>query len=1059
MILSRNTPEANINPDHLSALFDPIKEIGADQRESTSDQQRHAADLQSEIFRLLAYGRSLQQSLLISEPESGFSPEELKAVTGKLNSIQTDTARSQRKILELISSMCISALEDKPAGRAGQVQAYHFLRTTLSLSGMNAETRTGVLGALRQWDEKFASPLPASETSDSEPQVVGSKVLVAADEALWMLQVINLLPKSEKQSGPLATAWHAATELEVGEADRVHDAAARFGEAVRNIWQQNQDNVVNALRDSTSNAHTLLRTADQQTRLLSGFDTQSRSLHSPTARLRQMNRIQYCLTQADRLLSGLWIEPGDTAPFVRNGWYAKATRLWLTAATAAVRELSNDTLGTPVAVSDSLRNIETRLSTSGQLKLTYVTSRDYLSLREQATITGMINGKVTRLDNTDVSGVAAVVVQVEPGSAVEVKNNAMGVRVGSNAVDLSLEFQRQGNPGTNGCMPLVLTPEIFFRGRFSKSEMDISVNTCAPAEFTIDKPARPQTASVTVSGTDPRPVVLILDYSSSMTETLTDRPQTARFEEALSTLNDLVKSGKLNGSRVILNVYGHRVKYDSTAGIMVQNPNYVKCFRKPIPPGLSALDDIETEFDGTIGKPGALAEFSKVIENLRCSKPYGITPLIKAIADALDVDLKNSEGIVIAVTDGVASDADGIHNKTKSLATALKSKVATSVNIVAFDVLREPTEKKKLQTTFDPFKINVTDAAERSQLLDHIIELLGPRNYLIAGNNGMESRTTPLGTEAANLSPGNDYVVTFSGISTTSPISLQPGDVLRLDFSHTEKRFVVRRDNRSVSKAAEGDNPPNGVPAMLKSIVPPRLSDLPDGRNPAMKKAELSVMLDHERDDLPVRQPAEIEFAVRPASSDSMYRPSVVHQVFSSRTGAPGWDLTIDEWPKEQLFLVDAIWKMERTPPNHVLRWNELKAFDAIDNTFPIKQTGLPECRAWVTLRDKELQIRLDPIATLSQPEHQLPLGDKLQENRVDDIRIEIGKKDTSDQNRTFSPWEINTKVVRLETGSVRFEFSGEQISSETLSDAQVAFTSSAARKAGAVEVQGFPVE
>ena len=150
---------------------------------------------------------------------------------------------------------------------------------------------------------------------------------------------------------------------------------------------------------------------------------------------------------------------------------------------------------------------------------------------------------------------------------------------------------------------------------------------------------------------------------------------------------------------------------------------------------------------------------------------------------------------------------------------------------------------------------------------------------------------------------------------------------------------------------------------------------------------------------------------------------------------------------------------MERTPPNHVLRWNELKAFDAIDNTFPIKHTGLPECRAWVTLRDKELQIRLDPIATLSQPEHQLPLGDKLQENRVDDIRIEIGKKDTSDQNRTFSPWEINTKVVRLETGSVRFEFSGEQISSETLSDAQVACTSSAARKAGAVEVQGFPVE
>lgn len=1056
-VLWQNSPEADLSPNNLNAMFDPLKEIEADNRDGISTQQRLAADLRSEVFRLLSYGRALQQSLLISEPESGFSSKELQAVTAKIVSTQADAGRSQRKVRELAESLCTSALDDKPATRAGQVQAYDVLRSTLSLTAIKAETRITVLRALLQWDEKFASPVPATELSGGEQNTAGSTIPVAADEALWMLQVLNLVPKIEKQSEQLATAWRAAKELDAGDVDKRHDTAAGFGEAIRNFWQKNQDNVAAALQDSTANAHALLRTADQQARLFSGFDAKNSKSHSLSTRLRQVNRIQYCLMHAHRILSGLWIKPNDSAPLVQNGWYAKAARSWLNAATESAQSLSEEARGVPATINNSLQKLKTRLDSSDQLKLSCTTRADYLNLGEQSAVTGTIHGSFMVKGDADVSGEAVVLIRVESGSPIEVKNNAIGVRLGRDVVDIALEFQRHGNPGTEGCVPIPLRSEVFFRGRFTESASTMLVDPCEPEKFTIEKPARPLTASVTVSGIDPRPVVLILDYSSSMEETLTDKPDTARFEEALSTLNDLVKSEKLTDSRVILNVYGHRVKYDPDAAVMVPNPNYVKCFRKPIPPGLNALDDIETEFDGTIGTPDTLVDFNKVIENLRCSKPFGITPLIKAITDALDVDLKNSEGIVIAVTDGEASDSTP--QKMKLLEAALKNKVATSVNIVAFDLLKKPFQKKKLQTTFDPFKINVTDAAERDQLLNQIIELLGPRSYMVTGNDGLESRTTPLGTEATNLSPGNDYVLRFSGISTVAPISLQPGDLLKLDFNHSEKRFVVRRDKRSVRKAAIGFDSADDAPRMLRSIVPPRLSNLPEGRNSEMRKAELSVMLDHDRDDLPVRQPAEIEFALRPASSDSSYRARNVLEVYSSRTGAPGWDLTINEWPKEQLFVLDAIWKMERTTPEYVLRWSDLKSFDAIDNSFPIKQTGLPDCRAWITLRGKQLQIRLDPVAILPETDQQVPLGDKLAKNQVTDIRVEIGKKDTSDQNKTFIPWEINTKVVRLETGSVRFEFSGDHITPESLSDAQIAFTSSAARKAGAVEVKGFPVE
>jgi len=1055
-VLSQNTPQADVNGVSQNAMFDPLKGIAADDRFSLPDHERDAANLRAEAFRLLVRARALQQSLAFHEPENGFSAEELKATIDKLNLAQKDAASSQRQVLELIENVCTGAIGESSAKRVSKIRTRHFLRSALILTAIKADTRSKVLRTLQKWDDDLASPADGSAIDETP---VTSTLPIVADEALWMLQILNVLPISSNQTETLSTAWNAAKQLEVGDGNQEHSAAAAFGNAIRKIWLQNQENVIAALQDTTSNSHNILRIADQQARLFSNFDTHSRTLQSPTARLHQLNRIQYCLMHADRILSGLWIEPNDAAPLLQNGWYARTSRLWLKAATQSVQALANEALGAPVSCSDSLRQLETRLTDSGKFHLTFQSEPGNLDLGEQAKVTGNINGSVTMIGCEGIVGEAAVLVPVAANSSIKVDHNAAGLRIGTNPVKWQLTFHRQGNPGTGECESLLFRPETFFRGRFVRSNDEISVNPCAPEEFTIQRSARPPKASLTVSGNDPRPVVLILDYSFSMTEPLTNKPGTARFEEALATLIDLVGGGNLNGSQVILNVYGHRVKYSAATDQMIENPLYANCFRKPIPPGLGALEDIETEFEGTIGKPGVQNSFNKTINNLRCSKPFGITPLIKAITNALDVSLQNSEGIVIVVTDGEASDLNNA-NKVNLLTTALKKKTATSVNIVAFDVAAQPAVRKKLQDTFAPFNIRVSDAGQRNQLFDQIVDLLGPRSYTVTGNNGLEDRTTALGTEVSELTPADDFKVSFSGVASESHISLQPGDVLKLDFDHTAKRFIYRRDKRSVSKAAIGGNLTNDSPERLKSIAPPRVADLPDDKDSSLGTAQLSLMLDHGRDELPVRQPAEIQFSVRPASSDSTYRPHVVHETYNSRTGAPGWDLRIDEWPKQQLFLVDAIWKMERTTPEYVLRWNELKLFDAIDNSFLIKQNGLPDCRAWITLRGESLEIRLDPVVTAPRQKQPLPLGEELVRNHVDNIRIEIGKKkDTSDQNKAFLPWEIDTKVIRLESGSVRYEFRGEQISSETLADAQIAFTSSAARKAGATEVQSFRLE
>lgn len=1068
-VLAGNAPEITVTGDSLSAMFDPLKGIGEEASSGNAEHERSAQELRKEIFRLLVYGRGLQRSLLFKEPVEGFTADGLQTVTAALKSAQNDASRSQRTIQDLLEKICSQALGEKPAKRAGQVRARDFLRTLLSLTSIRPETRMSVLRSLQDWDAKFASADPPQSEADVQDDASLGQSGVA-EEALWMLQVVNLLPEPEKQSALLGEAWNAAKLLAADDAlddASRHDAAFRLGKAIREIWKQNQEHVGKAVKDTGSNAHSLLRAADQRARLFSGFDAGSKSLRSPTERLRELNRIRYCLMHADRLLSGLWIEPGDSAPLLQNGWYAKATESWLTAASKCEQRLSDDAMGTPASIVELIGQLESRLSRPEELELTFGTEQSDLDLREKSKGSGTIKGAIRMTGSAGISGEAAVFVRLESDSPIVVENNAQALPVGEGAQDAVLELRRLADPGMVDCVSVAITPETFFRGRFRKAELAVIVDPCAPAEFVVDKKARSQTASVKVSGADPRPIVLILDFSGSMNEPLSSNPKTLKFLEALATLDSLIDKEELTGARVILNVYGHRTRYIKDLDRHEPNQKYIDNFGKGVAATLRADDDITKEFDETISANDPVeaanvrSKFKTVLKKLEASQPWGTTPLIKAITEALTTTLKGEQGIVIAVTDGQAED--DTPTKKTLLERALAGNLSTSVNVVAFDVNQNVEQRKLLSANFAAFPaITVDDASDHDKLLAKIFETLDRRKYRITSPSGKRTFEAYLETATENLPPAPDYSVQFGQMTSPEAFALNGGDQLQLDLDRENRRFLFRRQKRAVSKVVVRGQVNGDAPGLLRSLAPPRLSDLQVGQNPEMGKAELRLMLDHERDDLPVRQPAEIEFAVRPASSESTFRPAVIHQVFTSEAGAPGWNLTIDEWPKRQLFLVDAIWKMDRTPAQHVIPWKDLKAADSIDEAVPVREIGLPEFGVWVTLRENELEVRLDPITVVRKPETPRPLsalGDELALNRVEDVRIEIGVTGTAGVNAAFLPWEVETRVIRLETGSVRYVFSGDQISRATVADAEIAFTSAAARKEGAFEVRDFRIE
>jgi len=1057
--LAGNSLDKNITLESRNGVLDALNEmIPTDSDEELS---RRSASLRREIFQLAVILRGLRQSLEsfdAAESNHDYEPAELEQKTAELQSWQKETSEAIHRTLDAAEKCCLYALDLNPAERIEKVKLYRFLRGTLDFSCVTASTRKAVLEKLQSLDTEFAASNDKVAKTNSfhvENQSVTTEI-----EALWLLQIFHLLPCSESQLLTRRKAWDLLPQMSGEDMTARHNAVAQFSENVREIWKRNQTNVKAALATTSDDAFVLAMAADLQSRLFSGFDAKMPQKLSASARLRLLRKWHYCEMQAERLLAGLWIAPDEVKeqPYSANGWYAKALNDWLEHASAVQKELATPGAAIPVFVAAEIEQLRSRLKDSDNLKMSITpTTKDLVDLGDESTSIRTETAQISGIVPTSVSGEAALIFTPDSAGQVTI-DSPLSIPVVEKKSTIDFQISRVGAPRPGeGCAAISLQPSLFFRGRYWNSELPLAVSTCEPEKFTTEILARPLTASVKVSGFDPRPVVLILDYSASMMEpTASGR---LRFEVALETLKQLSGREELQGSKVILKVFGHRTKTLKKDGEIVTsiNENYRAQFKhKILQAAIDANSDIENEFEGRF--PADKEEFERILKLLESSLPSGITPLIGSLRSALENDLKGLSGIVIAVTDGEPTD-DGVGkdepDKTEFLRKALEKKKDSVVRIVAFDVNARPAERARLETTFRRFgnRIQIVDASEPDQLTRQIQESLDPRKFKVLRQNEPDSmRETELDSVAESLPPAADYSVSFGNSfllgTEKSPLVLSPGDALQLDILLAEQRFRVWRMSSTSKPAAANVRFEDDRPWILKSVEGVQVSDIPGIDSQKFGKAVLRLMLDHEREDQFVRQPAEVEFVVRYA--DTLELPNSVQMEFDSSCGAPAWKITIDKWTKGKHFLVDAHWKMERSIPDKVIGWDKLSSFDGYQKSLRIDEAGrkLPACSVWTRLRDNipapQFEVRIDP----------LPGHPSDESNLAENVRIEIGQRGALENDSTFRPWEMRTEIIRTKRGSVIYRFTGNQINSEKLKSAEIAFTSQPTRRADAMEVR-----
>jgi hypothetical protein len=1076
--LRAEAPGTNREVHEIDELEHKAKLGGAQSGKATDRALESARKLRKEVFLLCASAKGLKNSLDISEPETGFDAVALLEANSKLIAWNERAATSLRKTHEAVEEFSRNAIQATPEERIQQVRSYQILRSALDLTCVDTTTHNDVLEELLRWDDKWLhQPSEASPSSASTMEPGRAAWRPAADlEALWLLQVLNLMPGSETQVNEIQGMLPGLAS----DGDR-GKSLGNIGEAVRRLRIENSRKVAEAVELNSDRAFRELRDADLRVRLYSGFDATEKSEKNPTARLQQLAKLDYCNMQAERLLTGLWIKPDEqnVMPVQEKAWFARAAKQWFQQAKEAISSVessgANSLVGT--AVYAEYQTLEDRLNSLDTLKLEVTSVSSAGRVKGQQDSPGSLDLfknnsqqhpidlgdelEPTRELNIEVSqslpdwltqqnaiiGEASVRIRLPAKDSVsdkiEISNNAAPVSVEHHNATVKLGLKRLSDPvNSKDHKPFKLQPEVFFRGWSWRSEQ-LFVSTQAPQQFVTTLEPRPDTASITVSGADPRPVVLILDFSYSMFENklrLQDGKELRRYEEALTTLNKLIQGQLLDGSYVILRVFGHRWNSEKF------NKEYFEKFGRQMNQNDLKNDDVGIEFKDRITADGnEKQKFLTVLKNLDYSKPFGATPLLTALGQAF-ADLKGlkRDGLVIAITDGAATEGNLDLARAK-LQTAIKNDTGSLVRIIAFDMKAD--DKAALKNQFESFgdRIGFFDTSESNTLLNNLNNLLNPRPFTAAWANETAIDTAPLGESISisNVSSYNDYSISFGDFALKG-LALKRGDAIELGLDLTNRRFNKVVHQNWKFKYPEPDNAGNWI---VKSINGARKTPLPN--NEGLASVKLHLMLDQNNKPV-VPQPAEVEFRVSSAD-DLLERPENMSQKYVPSHGSPAWEISIEKWPTDNSFLVNADWKMERTVPDRLEDWVNLKDINSTGAAIRLdkESNGLPACKVWTTLIGTQLQVRIDPVDGLREDE----------KNKSEDIRIEVGQTNTEEQASTFHPWELRTEVKRTERGTMIYTFTLDESEVQNLIQAKVAFTSSAARRKDAIQVRDFLIK
>ncbi len=1000
---------------------------------------RAARTIRSHAILSLAYSRGLMKELhtMFTEPgkRSDKSARSDSFWVDRTKNLKRWTTKAAQELKSLEEEFR-NAIDEETAtllqGTDEQSLQHAFLYEALPLTFIGTEQRRRIHDKLREI-RKTASRVVVQSKEDEADSQRG-----ALTELRWAAALSNLLVNA------LSEQRKQLTEIAMKDDRLSHDDIAEASAKLRSLWSAAGTEVRASYDNVERDAFPRAVVGSLSCRLLTEYDLPDLGdkPQSVIDRVSFLNRLESHLLHADLITQSGWSNGEDN-------WYHTTAEKCLARFDAVAKNRKP-----PTILLEQEQRIQEQRDQKYELKFALRDPKQRrLGSDEQKSERIEIGGQATLPDC--VNGFGAIRFMGETTSIPRGfyrfgnKEERQTIELRSTGpVSLATTITREGSASETGCEHDIPV-NLFFRGRMWSQDTPLKISACSPIKFTTIIEPRSEKAVIGVDGKDPHPVVFILDWSDSMKNELQPGGQ-QRYQAAADTLKLLARNANLGESKVLLRVFGHRTRMSTGEKI----PEYEALFQKPNT-AEHANEDTETEFQGRLSNPAKLQDFIDTIdalEKLRIGgkKQTGITPLLQSIIEALVKDLNNGPGTVIAITDGEPTD-DGLPeggdeaikwDKRDKLRKALAANDQANIKIVTFDIAAQELEPLRQtfvnDTRMEAFKnrielINATDKAKLSQALSVGLD---PRPFVASDSQGDQPPTEL--NEQIKVDPGQ-WRVRMEGsqlVGGDPGYRLNRGDTLKLSYEFNNRRFLLSGRIRKADKLwPEQDL--DGVP----TFHPTRIT----GHAKLAGDAQVNVSLWLERFSPAqfVEQPAEIEILV--AANGKPLKS--IKQTYDSSDGLPGWKLECLEWPKEARAKLNVAWKMTRTMPDEVWQCdNELLSHGNFESAIRLEGKNLPQGKVWfrdfLNGEQRCFEVRIDPMT-----------DEGTEENPVDRVRIELGRRTAVGQNETFTPWELRTEVIRVDKAVVfRFYSDDNQLTAGSIRNlAEIAFTSLQSRSEGAI--------
>lgn len=961
----------------------------------------------------------------------------------------------------------------------------------LNLSQFEESIRqTLIKGAMSPWSKGMPE---LDQESQELKETVAEEQFQAYRQSLvweiaWRLRLQDLMLQtstaSSKEIADLKASYWEAWQI-LSDADdlkAVHRQLAKVGTIIRNDWENRRNQVTTTLGYSGGDL------ADYQIRLLKTdlaslfFRIDDADLSKKQREVRtayeRVGHLQYCILLARQFQHSLWVTPTNKPLEHANKWFVKQADSWLSIAENLVD--LDASLG---VAQKEIRKRKSELAKAdqwtSQIEMSPISSR---SFEEQQKINLDLKFKLP-VYSESAAAVSMVIVGTEPvpgeREVLDLPQNGLPMLAQTSDHQFELPVLRKFVPMPEDCSSVSLKPQIFFRGR-SYEQRPVVVNPCPSTQRSWQFLAGRDSAQINVKGEDNRPIVFVLDWSYSMNDTDANGNPKQRHLAAANAVEQIIQAMP-DTMKVGLVVFGHSSQQGNN-GRLILNPTYENAFKDFVDIKVKdPLQDVEI-----IHEIGLLETDRELIKEklnrLKTVTPYSTTPLALAITTAAQQLSRKTKsgGIILTITDGTPTDIgdpvkslpagateDDIQNRQKlynqrfaDLQRALKPNEISTIlfaldfgaeDLTTLNCIFGPGGKagpcsfmgSKPSFNFPIVRASGEGDSDGGSLRDVIDNEIEPRPFQIQLANGEPVATEPLGDAQVMVTPNQSYRVRFGDVDIKD-LFLANGDVVTLEVNWSKERFDVKRAFNSY-KAASVSQLTTGqqdVPNTLRvnRVKRPSINTDPE----FFENLEIEVMLDHGRNDRPVRKPEEMTFELA-AVGDQNFQPDAVQQEYTSMNGAPGWRLTVSPWPRNRLMRLDSFWKMKRTIPDHVLPLTRVQ--NALSPDSAIVQGGadtpFPAVKIWHKQRSENnriiYEVRLEP----------------LEKNTFVDLvnlSVEIGETSILNENSSFKPDRVSHLKTIVDSGIVAHAY--EYPADADLSRKVIAITSLTSRKTDALQLQ-----